>query len=65
MVQGIAEDLRAGKVKAVIAHLQRLRPKTAELRESLPGLIRYYSQNVSRMQYESIPGWVTASAAGP
>jgi hypothetical protein len=51
-VHGIAEDLRAGKVKAVIARLRRLRPKTAELRESLAGLIRYYSQNASRMQYD-------------
>ena len=51
-VHGIAEDLRAGKVQDVIARLKRLRPKTAELRESLAGLIRYYSQNVSRMQYD-------------
>ena len=51
-VHGIAEDLRAGKVKAVIARLKRLRPKTAELRERLAGLIRYYSQNASRMQYD-------------
>jgi len=51
-VHAIAEDLRAGKVKAVIARLKRLRPNTAELRESLAGLIRYYSENVSRMQYD-------------
>jgi hypothetical protein len=51
-VHAIAEDLRAGKVKAVITRLKRLRPKTAELRESLAGLIRYYSENVSRMQYD-------------
>src|SRR5207244_4106451 len=37
-VHGIAEDLRAGKVQDVIAALPRLRPKTAELRESLQSL---------------------------
>src|SRR6202011_5292287 len=34
-VHALAEDLRAGKVQDVIARLKRLRPKTAELRESL------------------------------
>jgi transposase-like protein len=51
-VHTIAEDLRAGKVEEVIARLKRLRPKTAEMRESLAGLIRYYSENVSRMKYD-------------
>jgi hypothetical protein len=51
-VHAITEDLRAGNVQAVIARLKRLRPKTAELRESLAGLIRYYSENASRMQYD-------------
>jgi hypothetical protein len=51
-VHGIAEDLRAGKVRDVIARLKRLRPKTMELRQSLAGLIRYYSENASRMQYD-------------
>jgi hypothetical protein len=51
-VHTIAEDLRAGKVEAVIARLKRLRPNTAESRESLAGLIRYYSENVSRMRYD-------------
>lgn len=51
-VHGIAEDLRAGKVQDVIARLKRQRPKTAALRESLAGLIRYYSENASRMQYD-------------
>jgi hypothetical protein len=51
-VHQIAEDLRAGKVQDVIARLKRLRPKTAELRESLAGLIRYYSENASRMRYD-------------
>ncbi len=51
-VHQICEDLRAGKVRDVIARLKRLQPKTAELRESLAGLIRYYSENASRMQYD-------------
>jgi len=51
-VHALSDDLRAGKVQDVIARLKRLRPKTAELRESLAGLIRYYSENVSRMHYD-------------
>jgi hypothetical protein len=51
-VHAIAEDLRAGKVQDVLTRLKRLRPKTVELRESLAGLIRYYSENASRMQYD-------------
>ena len=51
-VHQIAEDLRAGKVQDVIARLRRLRPKTAEMRESLAGLIRYYSENAGRMRYD-------------
>lgn len=51
-VHQIAEDLRAGKVQEVIARLQRLRPKTPELRESLQALIRYYSENATRMRYD-------------
>jgi hypothetical protein len=49
-VHAIAEDLRAGKVQAVIARLKRLRPKTPELRESLQALIRYYTDNAGRMR---------------
>lgn len=51
-VHAIAEDLRAGKVQEVIARLQRVRPKTPELRESLQALIRYYSENAGRMRYD-------------
>ena len=51
-VHQIAEDLRAGKVQEVIARLKRLRPKTAELRESLQSLIRYYTENAGRMRYD-------------
>jgi len=51
-VHQIAEDLRAGKVEEVIARLKRLRPQTAELRESLQALINYYSENATRMHYD-------------
>jgi hypothetical protein len=51
-VQDLAEKLRAGKVHEVIAELQRLRPKTPESRESLQALIRYYSENATRMRYD-------------
>src|SRR5436309_5335625 len=51
-VHQMAEDLRAGKVEDVIARLKRMRPKTPELREKLEGLIRYYSNNATRMHYD-------------
>jgi len=51
-VHKIAEDLRAGKVQEIIARLKRLQPKTPELRESLQGLIHYYSENAGRMRYD-------------
>jgi len=51
-VHRIAEDLRAGKVQEAIARLQRMRPKTPELREKLQGLIAYYSEHAGRMHYD-------------
>jgi hypothetical protein len=51
-VHQIAEDLRAGQVQAVIVRLQRLRPTTPAVRESLCALIRYYRENASRMRYD-------------
>ena len=36
----------------VIEELKRLRPKTPELREKLQALIRYYSENATRMRYD-------------
>ena len=51
-VHRIGEELRAGKVEEVIARLRRMRPKSAELREKLNSLIRYYSNNASRMHYD-------------
>jgi len=51
-VHHIAEELRAGKVQDVIVRFKRLRPKSPQARESLDALIRYYSDNQSRMQYD-------------
>jgi len=51
-VHQMAEDLRAGKVEEVIARLRRMRPRSPELREKLESLIRYYSNNVTRMHYD-------------
>jgi hypothetical protein len=51
-VHQIGLDLKAGKVEQVIARLKRLRPKSPQLRESLDSLIRYYSENVTRMRYD-------------
>jgi len=51
-VHDLAEKLRAGKVDQVIEELKRLRPKTPESRESLQALIRYYSENATRMRYD-------------
>jgi transposase-like protein len=51
-VHQIAVDLKAGNVQEVIARLKRMRPKTPPLRESLQTIIRYYSENAGRMQYD-------------
>jgi len=51
-VHRLAEDLRGGKVQDVIARLKRMRPTSPEVRESLDALIRYYSDNASRMRYD-------------
>ena len=51
-IHQIATDLRAGKVKEVIARLQRMRPHTPELREKLQSLIAYYSEHAGRMHYD-------------
>jgi len=51
-VRQIGVDLKAGKVEQVIARLKRLRPQSPQLRESLDSLIRYYSENATRMRYD-------------
>jgi hypothetical protein len=51
-VHRIAEELRAGEIQNVIARLERMRPKSPEVRESLDALIRYYRDNAPRMRYD-------------
>lgn len=51
-VHQIGLDLKAGKVEQVIARLKRLRPNSPQVRASLDSLIRYYSENASRMHYD-------------
>jgi hypothetical protein len=51
-VRQIGIDLKAGKVEQVIARLKRLRPQSPQLRASLDSLIRYYTENASRMKYD-------------
>jgi hypothetical protein len=51
-IHKIAEDLRAGKVQAVMARLERLQPSTAEAKQCLQELIKYYRDNACRMHYD-------------
>jgi hypothetical protein len=51
-VHRIARDLRAGRVLNVIARLKTLQPISAEAGEKLQTLIRYYTNNAQRMQYD-------------
>lgn len=48
----IAHDLKAGKVQDVIGRLKTLQPTSNESREALQALIKYYTDNSSRMQYD-------------
>jgi len=51
-VSCVARDLRAGKVRLVIARLKRLQPATPDLCEKLDDLIGYYTDNADRMRYD-------------
>ena len=51
-VHRLAGDLRAGKVQGVIARLKTLHPTRPEGQEKLDALIRYYTDNASRMRYD-------------
>jgi hypothetical protein len=51
-IHQLAEDLRSGKVQAVIRRLERLTPRSEEAQKSLQELIRYYRENASRMRYD-------------
>ncbi len=48
----VAQDLKAGQVQAVIARLHTLQPNSAESREAVETLIRYYTTHAARMQYD-------------
>jgi len=51
-VHRVAKDLRAGKVTKVIARLRKLKTKTEAEQKNLEGLIKYYTDNESRMHYD-------------
>lgn len=51
-IHQLAQDLRAGKVQAVIRRLQRLTPNSEETSRCLAELIGYYRDNASRMRYD-------------
>ena len=51
-VHRLAQDLKQGKVKAVIRRLQRLQPRSAEAGKCLAELMDYYRDNACRMRYD-------------
>jgi hypothetical protein len=51
-IRRLAQDLKAGKVKAVIRRLERLQPRSEEARKCLAELIDYYRDNACRMRYD-------------
>jgi len=51
-VHRLATDLRAGHLDAVLTRLGRLRVTTPEQGEALARLIRYYTENRTRMRYD-------------
>lgn len=48
----IARDLKAGKVNEVMERLKTLQPISNESREALDALVKYYTDNASRMRYD-------------
>jgi hypothetical protein len=48
----VARDLKAGKVLAVIERLKALQPTSKESRKALDALVKYYTDNSSRMRYD-------------
>lgn len=51
-VHRISQDLKAGKVKQVIARLKRLHPRSDDSKQALAALIKYYTDHASRMRYD-------------
>jgi hypothetical protein len=48
----LAEDLKKGKVQAVIHRLERLQPRSDEARKCWAELIDYYRDHACRMRYD-------------
>lgn len=51
-IDRLAQDLKQGKVKAVIQRLERLQPRREPAEKALAELIKYYRDNASRMRYD-------------
>jgi hypothetical protein len=51
-VHRLAKDLKAGKVDKVITRLQTLSPANPQSKKALDDLIRYYTNNRTRMRYD-------------
>jgi hypothetical protein len=51
-VHRISQDLKAGKVKQVIARLKALHPRSDDSKQALAALIKYYTDHASRMRYD-------------
>jgi hypothetical protein len=48
----LAHDLKAGRVRDVIARLKTLRPQSDASRTALDALMKYYTDHASRMRYD-------------
>jgi hypothetical protein len=51
-VHAVASALRKGQVQAVLTRLKKMRPHTPETQQQWQALIRYYTENASRMRYD-------------
>ena len=51
-ISKLTADLRAGRVEAVIVRLYTLKARSPEEQDKLDGLIKYYTDNACRMQYD-------------
>lgn len=51
-VHTVAGALRKGQVQAVLTRLQKMRPHTPEAQQEWQALIRYYTENATRMRYD-------------
>lgn len=51
-ISKLTADLRAGRVEAVIVRLYTLEARSPEEQDKLDGLIKYYTDNACRMQYD-------------